>query len=65
MSNEMAEIKFTYPPLSEQNEIAEYLDKHIGQINKAIEPYSKMIALLQERKQIIISEVVTGKIKVS
>lgn len=64
MSNEMAEIKFTFPPLSEQNEIAEYLDKHIGQINKAIEPYSKMIALLQERKQIIINEVVTGKIKV-
>ena len=48
-----------------QQTIVNYLDERLGNINRAIETREKMIALLQERKQIIINEVVTGKIKVS
>ena len=47
-----------------QQTIVNYLDERLGNINRAIEAREKMIALLQERKQIIINEVVTGKIKV-
>lgn len=53
------------PTDEEQNQIVIYLDKHIANVNCAIDAREKMIALLQERKQIIINEVVTGKIKVS
>ena len=52
------------PTDEEQNQIVIYLDKHIANVDRAIEAREKMIALLQERKQIIINEVVTGKIKV-
>lgn len=47
-----------------QQTIVNYLDERLGNINRAIDAREKMIALLQERKQIIINEVVTGKIKV-
>ncbi|WP_455967522.1 restriction endonuclease subunit S [Bacteroides fluxus] len=53
------------PPMQEQKGIALYLDKVTGKIDQAIEHHHQMLTLLQERKQIIISEVVTGKIKVS
>lgn len=53
------------PSIQEQENIALYLDKVAGIIDKAIERHQQMHSLLQERKQIIISEVVTGKIKVS
>lgn len=49
---------------SEQSEIVRYLDKHLPTIDVAISNKNKQISLLQERKQIIINEVVTGKVKV-
>lgn len=53
------------PSLQEQEDISLYLDNVTGKIDQAIERHQQMLSLLQERKQIIISEVVTGKIKVS
>lgn len=53
------------PPIEEQREILNYLKKQLFSIDRAIEACEKLIFLLQERKQIIINEVVTGKIKVS
>ena len=53
------------PPIEEQSEILNYLKKQLFSIDRAIEAREKLIFLLQERKQIIINEVVTGKIKVS
>ena len=53
------------PPLSEQQAIAAYLDKKVGKLDEAIEKQLRMIELLKERKQILISDVVTGKIKVA
>lgn len=52
------------PPLSEQEIIIAHINKSIIPINKAIDCANKMISLLQERKQIIINDVVTGKVKV-
>lgn len=49
----------------EQNEIVTFLDEHLVKIDNTISCFERLIALLQERKQIIINEVVTGKIKVS
>ena len=52
------------PPKSEQIEIAEYITKRVVLIDAAIKRHTDRIKLLQERKQIIINEVVTGKVKV-
>lgn len=52
------------PPKSEQNAIANYLDSVSSKIDSSISQCNKMISLLQERKQIIINDVVTGKVKV-
>lgn len=52
------------PPDDEQKEIVYYLEKEISKIEDAKSSVEKEIALMQERKQIIISDVVTGKVKV-
>ena len=53
------------PPREEQKNIVEHIDRMIKPIANAIENANKQIALLQERKQIIINDVVTGKVKVA
>ena len=52
------------PPSREQYEIVEFCNKHIGVLDKEIDSVMLQISLLQERKQIIINDVVTGKVKV-
>ena len=52
------------PPKGEQIEIAEYITKRVVLIDAAIKRHTDRIKLLQERKQIIINDVVTGKVKV-
>ncbi len=52
------------PPIKEQSAIAVYLEEKIQTINVAIQRHERMISLLTERKQIVINDVVTGKIKV-
>lgn len=47
------------PPLPEQKQIADYLDKKTGQIDIAINQKEQMIELLKERKQILINRAVT------
>ena len=53
------------PPRTEQIAIAEYIKKRVVLLNAAVQRCGEKIALLQERKQIIINDVVTGKVKVS
>lgn len=57
-------VKLPIPPILEQKQIVDYLCKRTRKIDEAIKESNKMISLLQERKQIIINEVVTGKVKV-
>lgn len=63
-TEQIKKVVIPIPKLSEQNAIVEYIEMHIASINKAIQAANNQISLLQERKQIIINEVVTGKIKV-
>lgn len=62
---EMKKIVIPIPPKSEQQAIVAYLDKQMLRFDSAISNCQRQISLLQERKQIIINEVVTGKVKVS
>lgn len=62
---EMKKVVIPVPPKSEQQAIVAYLDKEMQRFDSAITNCQRQITLLQERKQIIINEVVTGKVKVS
>ncbi|MCH5226664.1 MAG: restriction endonuclease subunit S [Muribaculaceae bacterium] len=53
-----------FPPLSEQKEIADYLDRRCGEIDSLKEKLKQKREKLQELRQSLISEVVTGKRKV-
>ena len=57
-------LPFLLPSQLEQKEIVSYLDIHVNNYNKAISYVEKSIELLQEFKFSLISNVVTGKIKV-
>ena len=58
-------IYYPYPTTEEKEKIALFIEKNIQNIDRAISNCNTQISLLQERKQIIINEVVTGKVKVS
>ena len=61
----VGEVPIPLPPLSEQEEIVKYLDAETGKIDRAIEVKRRQIELLRERRQIVIDEAVTGKVKVA
>ena len=52
------------PPIVEQKEIAAYIKSKTFNLTETINKISTKISLLQERKQIIINDIVTGKVKV-
>ena len=62
---EMKKIVMPVPPQAEQQQIVTYLDGEMQRFDSAITNCQRQITLLQERKQIIINEVVTGKVRVS
>ena len=62
---EIKNMMLPIPPLNEQYIIVQRLDKNINVIDNILEHYLQQITFLQERKQIIINDVVTGKVKVS
>ncbi len=53
-----------FPTIEEQTRIVSFIEKQCLTIDEAITNYQQQISLLQERKQIIINDVVTGKVKV-
>jgi type I restriction enzyme, S subunit len=52
------------PPKNEQQQIVDYLDEQTKEIDDLVELEQKKIELLKEYRQSLISEVVTGKIRV-
>lgn len=52
------------PSHKEQIEIAEFVERKINPLKETISMIEQKINLLQERKQIIINDVVTGKVKI-
>ena len=55
---------FSIPPIEEQLEIVNYLDRKLNELNKLIEKAELAIQLMQERRTALISSAVTGKIDV-
>ena len=64
-ASSLKQLPIPLPPLPEQEAIVERLDRETGKIDRAIEVKRRQIELLRERRQIVIDEVVTGKVKVA
>lgn len=62
--NMIQDFWMTIPPVSEQQNIVKYIDGEISKIDAQISKANRRIELLNELKQSIITEAVTGKIKV-
>lgn len=56
---ELKKLKVPYPSLSEQIKIREYLDHETAQIDSLIAKQEKLIELLKEKRQAVISHAVT------
>ncbi|UCZ53720.1 restriction endonuclease subunit S [Bacillus shivajii] len=63
-SEDFKKILVTLPPIEEQNQIANYLDKISNEIDYLIDNNLKVINKLKEYRQSLIYEAVTGKIDV-
>jgi len=61
----LKDLSVWLPPDLEQQQIATYLDAQTSKIDKAIALKTEQIAKLNEYKQSLINDVVTGKIKVT
>ena len=53
-----------FPPYSEQREIVTHIERETGKVDHALQQAERQIELLQELRQSVITEVVTGKRKV-
>jgi len=60
----MSNLQLALPPKQEQQQIVDFLDKKTDEINQIIQTIKDEIKLLKEYKEILIYEVVTGKIDV-
>ena len=58
-------MKIAVPSFIEQKDIVDYLDRKCSSLNNSISKAQHQVDLLQEYKQSLITEVVTGKRKVS
>ena len=58
-------LKLPFPNASEQEQIADYLDKQTAKIDQAIALKTAHIEKLKEYKSVLINDAVTGKVQVS
>ncbi len=58
-SNMFFNMKLVFPPRKEQNDIVNFLDEKCSKIDLAVAQKEKMVALLKERKLIMIQHAVT------
>ena len=63
--SEMRNIQIPVPPLAEQQEIVNYIEAKVANINQLCQAERSQIEKLKEYKQRLISDVVTGKVKVT
>ncbi|MDA3872321.1 MAG: restriction endonuclease subunit S [Candidatus Marinimicrobia bacterium] len=64
-SSNLREIILPIPPKEEQTAIVHHIETETTRINSKISKTEKLIELLKEYKTALISEVVTGKVKVT
>ncbi|MCF6172257.1 MAG: restriction endonuclease subunit S, partial [Campylobacteraceae bacterium] len=60
----IGDLKIVLPNIDEQKEIIKYIEAELSKIDKVIKQIQKEIDLIKEYKISLISEVVTGQIKV-
>ena len=58
-ANDLLNVRIPFPPLDEQNKIADYLDKKCGEIDAITAKIQEQITTLEEYKKSVISEAVT------
>jgi type I restriction enzyme, S subunit len=63
-SDKFGMIKVPFPPLEEQTEIWNHIQKIDQEFSKVLEKSDQEIDLLKELKNIVVSQAVTGKIKI-
>jgi type I restriction enzyme S subunit len=56
---DIASLRFALPPLAEQAVITAFLDRETGKIDALVEEQRRLIALLKEKRQAVISHAVT------
>lgn len=61
-ASNLRDLKIPLPPLQEQKQIANFLDKKCEKINSVIEKTKKQIELVKEYKNTLINEAVCGRI---
>ncbi|WP_294000942.1 restriction endonuclease subunit S [Sphaerotilus sp.] len=61
---QIANMKMPLPPIAEQKNIGDYIDREMNAIDALTAEAQTTIALLQERRSALISAAVTGKIDV-
>ena len=61
---EMRNIMIPIPPLNEQQEIVDYIDRKTTEIDRLVVELTYQVEYLKEYKQRLIADVVTGKINV-
>ena len=60
-AEDFMDIKVCFPPLSEQQQISDYLDKKCSEIDNLITKKEQLVVELETYKKSLIYEVVTGK----
>lgn len=60
----ISNLLFAIPPLKEQEKIVDYIEKNVSVIDKKVANAKRLIELMSEYRTTLISEVVTGKVKV-
>ena len=63
-SDKLARVRFAMPSEAEQQEIARFLDHTTSRLELLAARVTKMMEVLKERRQALISAAVTGKIDV-
>lgn len=61
-ASEIGDLFCVYPRIEEQNSIVSFLDTKIESVNGVINKLERLVSMLREAKQALISEAVTGKI---
>ena len=64
-SNSLKELFLTLPPKDEQATIADYLDQETAKIDRLCDTVNQTIGRLKEYRTALITQAVTGKIKVT
>ena len=60
-SDQFRDIKVVVPPKAEQKEILEYLDCKIGEIENIIKKKERLLVEMEQCKDVLMYEYITGK----